>query len=42
MSITAFDLLTVTAVALVSFRNSSIVISLVANAVAQLPPKVEG
>lgn len=42
MSITAFDLLSVTAVALVSFKDDGIVISLIANAVAQLPPKVEG
>jgi len=42
MSITAFDLLSVTAVALVSFKDDGIFISLIANAVAQLPPKVEG
>jgi len=42
MTITALDMLSITAVALVSFRDSGIVISLIANAVAQLPPKAAG
>ncbi|KAI8631391.1 hypothetical protein F5Y19DRAFT_423614 [Xylariaceae sp. FL1651] len=42
MTIAALDMLSITAVALVSFRDSGIIISLIANAVAQLPPKAEG
>lgn len=40
MSISAFDVLTVTALALLSFRDGGIIISLYADAVAQMPPAV--
>lgn len=40
MTITAFDILSVTAVAMFSFRDSGVVMSLYANAIAQMPPGV--
>jgi hypothetical protein len=40
MSITAFDLLTVTAVAMLAFRDSGLIASIYADAVVQMPPDV--
>jgi hypothetical protein len=41
MTVTAFDILSVTAVAMFAFRDSGPVISLYADAVAQMPPAVK-
>lgn len=41
MSITAFDILDVTAVAMFAFRDSGPIISIFADAVAQMPPGVK-
>ncbi len=38
MSVTAFDILTITAVAMFAFRDSGPIISIFADAVAQMPP----
>lgn len=38
LSVTAFDVLSITAVAMFSFRDSGLVISIFADAVAQMPP----
>lgn len=38
LSLTAFDILQVTAVAMFAFRDSGLIISLFADAVAQMPP----
>jgi hypothetical protein len=40
MTITAFDLIAITAVAMFAFRDSGVVISIFADAVAKLPPMV--
>nr|OQO29959.1 hypothetical protein B0A51_02550 [Rachicladosporium sp. CCFEE 5018] len=40
MTITAFDILKITAAALLAFRDSGIIVSLYADAVAQVPPDV--
>ncbi|KAF1834718.1 hypothetical protein BDW02DRAFT_597979 [Decorospora gaudefroyi] len=41
MSISAFDVLTVTAVAMLAFKDSGIIISIYANAIAQMPPRTD-
>lgn len=38
MTITAFDILTITAVAMLAFRDAGVVVSLYADAVATMPP----
>lgn len=40
MTVTAFDVLKITAVAMFAFRDSGLIISLFADAVAQMPPNV--
>ncbi|MCJ1402453.1 hypothetical protein MMC11_005673 [Xylographa trunciseda] len=40
MTITAFDILTITAVAMLAFRDQGIIVSLFADAIAQMPPGV--
>lgn len=40
MTITAFDVIAITAVAMFAFRDAGVVISIFANAVAQMPPGV--
>ena len=39
MTVTAFDVLKITAVAMFAFRDSGLILSLFADAVAQMPPK---
>ena len=41
MTISAFDILTITAVAMFAFRDAGLIISLYADAVAQMPPAVK-
>jgi hypothetical protein len=40
MTVKAFDILAITAVAMIAFRDSGIIISLYADAIAQMPPDV--
>lgn len=40
LSLVAFDILTVAAVAMVQFRDAGLIISIIADAVAQMPPSV--
>jgi hypothetical protein len=40
LSLVAFDILTVTAVAMVQFKQAGLIISIIADAVAQMPPGV--
>lgn len=41
MTITAFDVLTITAVAMFAFKEAGLIVSLYADAVAQMPPDVK-
>lgn len=41
MTVTAFDILAITAVAMFAFRDAGIIISIFADAVAQMPPEVK-